>query len=178
MAPFITLRAPQSIENRTFVDMTTRLFTFIVAIVLLPAVVCAQSKVSVYKGIPSLVWPKLYDIRFENAKDAAGEAYEKPVFSTAAKTIDKKSVSLPGYIIPFENGMKSSHFMLSSLPVNACFFCGVGGPETVIEVFTKEPVTYTEKPVEFRGTLKLNDKDPDKMIYVLENAEYLGEADY
>ncbi len=74
--------------------------------------------------------------------------------------------------------MKSSHFMLSSLPVNARFFCGVGGPETVIEVYTKEPVTYTEKPVELKGLLKLNDKDPDKMIYILENAEFIGEAEF
>ncbi len=158
--------------------MKTTLFALVIVILSIPGVGLAQAKVSTYKGMPSLVWPKLYDIRFEKAKDAQGEEYEKPLFSAAAKSIDKKSVSLPGYIIPFENGMKSSHFMLSSLPVNACFFCGVGGPETVIEVYTKEPVTYTEKPVELKGLLKLNDKDPDKMIYILENAEFIGEAEF
>jgi hypothetical protein len=35
-------------------------------------------------------------------------------------------------------------------------------------------VSYTDKPVEIKGTLKLNDKDPDKMVYVLENAEITG----
>ncbi len=66
--------------------------------------------------------------------------------------------------------------MLSSLPLNACFFCGVGGPETVVEVFTTKSVTYTEKPIEIQGTLMLNDRNPDQMIYILENAVILGEV--
>lgn len=89
-----------------------------------------------------------------------------------------KEIVLPGYIIPFQNGMKDSHFMLSSLPINACFFCGVGGPEGVVEVFLRKPITYTDKPVEVKGRLVLNDSNPDKMIYILENAEFLGEIDF
>jgi hypothetical protein len=130
---------------------------------------------NIYKGMPSIIWPKLYDIRYEQAKDAYGN-YDKPVFSAAAKSLAGKTVTLPGYIMPFEGSRKATHLMLSSLPLNACFFCGVGGPETAVEVFLTTAVTYTEKPVEVRGVLKLNDKDPDKMIYILENAEVLGEA--
>jgi hypothetical protein len=132
---------------------------------------------STYKGFPSLVWPKLYDIRFEKAKDNLGD-YEKPIFSAAAKTLNGKTITLPGYMVPFENGLKGSRFMLSSMPLNACFFCGVGGPETVVEVFLKEPMTYTERPVQIRGVLKLNETDPDKMLYVLENAEFDGDVDF
>lgn len=139
---------------------------------LFPLLVNAQSKK--YNGFPSLVWPKLYDATFVKAKDANGE-YDKPVFSTAAKTLAGKTVTLPGYMVPFENGIKGSHFMLSSLPLNACFFCGVGGPETVVEVYLTKAVTYNEKPLEVKGVLRLNDKDPDKMMYVLENAEIIGE---
>jgi hypothetical protein len=132
---------------------------------------------SIYKGFPSLNWPKLYDVQFVKGKDQLGE-FDKPVFSSAAKSLSGKTISLPGYIVPFENGMKNSHFMLSSLPLNACFFCGAGGPETVIEVYLKSEVTYTERPIEIRGVLKLNDKDPDKMIYILENAELMGEIEF
>ena len=139
--------------------------------IFLPLTLAAQR--STYKGFPSLIWPKLYDISFTKAADAHGE-YDKPVFSEAAKSLAGKTISIPGYMVPFENGLKSSHFMLSSLPLNACFFCGAGGPETVIEVDLKKEVTYSEKPIEVRGILKLNDKDPDKMIYVLENAEITG----
>ncbi len=136
----------------------------------------AQSK-NKYSGFPSLIWPKLYDISFVKGTDKLGE-FDKPVFSTATKSLAGKSVTLPGYMVPFTDGIKGKHFILTSLPLNACFFCGVGGPESVVEVFLKKEITYTEKPVEIHGTLKLNDKNPDQMIYVLENAEFLGELDY
>jgi hypothetical protein len=130
-----------------------------------------------YNGLPSLVWSKLYDVKFVTAKDDRGE-FEKPIFSNAVKSLDGKTVTLPGYIVPFETGNKSKHIMFTSLPLNACFFCGVGGPETVVEVFLKNELTYTDKPMEIKGTLKINDKDPDKMMYILENAELLGEAEF
>ena len=130
---------------------------------------------SKYKGMPSLIWPKLYDVTFEKAKDKLGD-YEKPIFSAAVKSLNGKTITIPGYMIPFQSGIKGIHFMFSSLPINACFFCGVGGPETVIEVTMKEQLTYSEKPIELRGVLKLNATDPDKMIYQLEAAEFIGEA--
>ena len=129
-----------------------------------------------YNGLPSLVWSKLYDVKFVSAKDKDGE-YQKPIFSDAVKSLHGKVVTLPGYIVPFETGNKSKHFMFTSLPLNACFFCGVGGPETVIEVFLKNEITYSDRPMEIKGRLKINDKDPNQMIYILENAELLGEAE-
>ncbi|HNT50454.1 MAG TPA: hypothetical protein PLM56_13890 [Cyclobacteriaceae bacterium] len=128
-----------------------------------------------YSGFPSLVWPRLYAITYQ--KDPTGE-FDKPLFTKEVKMLAGKEIVLPGYIIPFQNGMKDSHFMLSSLPINACFFCGVGGPEGVVEVFLRKPITYTDKPVEVKGRLVLNDSNPDKMIYILENAEFLGEIDF
>ena len=132
---------------------------------------------SAYQGLPSLIWPKLYDISFTKATDASGE-YEKPIFSDAAKSLKGKKITVPGYMIPFENGIRGKHFMLSSLPVNACFFCGVGGPETVIEVYLKNEATYSENPIQVQGILVLNDDNPDKMFYILENAEILGDFDF
>ncbi len=135
----------------------------------------AQSK---YNGFPSLIWPKLYDIRFEKAKDDLGE-YDKPVFSQAAKSLEGKIISLPGYMVPFEDGgVKGKKFILTSLPLNACFFCGIGGPESVVEIKLKEEITYTEKPIEIKGILRLNATDPDRMVYRIEHAEFLGEVDF
>jgi hypothetical protein len=139
--------------------------------------VAGMAQKSTYNGFPSLIWPKLYDITFVKATDEQGE-YEKPVFTAAVKSLQGKTVSLPGYMVPFESGIRGSRFMLSSLPLNACFFCGVGGPETVVEVHSKAPVTFTEKPIELRGVLKLNETDPDQMIYIIENAEVLGEVGF
>lgn len=128
-----------------------------------------------YTGFPSLVWPKLYNISYEKSKDALGD-FDMPIFSDATKKLNGKTITLPGYIVPFQNSVKADHFMLSSLPLNACFFCGVGGPETVIEVFLENKIAYTEKPVEVRGTLRLNSQNPEELIYVLEKATVLGEV--
>lgn len=142
------------------------------------ALLCgAQTKV-VYNGYPSLVWPKLYSVQYVQSKDALGE-FEKPIFSNEVKALEGKVVSLPGYIVPFTSGIvKTNQFILTSLPLNACFFCGVGGPETVVEIILKNPIPYTEKLVEIKGTLRLNSTNPDKMIYRLEQAEFLGEVDF
>ena len=137
---------------------------------------CCFAQKNTYKGFPSLIWPKLYDIEFVD-QDSPEGAIQKPVFSAASKSLDGKRISLPGYMVPFETGIRSSHFMFSSMPLNACFFCGVGGPETVIEVFAKAPTNFNDKPVEITGVLRLNATNPDKMIYILENAEVTGELD-
>ena len=129
-----------------------------------------------YKGFPSLVWPKLYDISFVKGTDAMGE-YDKPIFTEAVKALANKSVVLPGYMVPLENESSTARIMLSSLPLNACFFCGVGGPETVVEVHLKKQTSYIEEPIQVKGILRLNDSDPDRMIYVLEQAEVLGPVD-
>lgn len=149
----------------------------IVGLVLIAGCLDATGQKREYNGLPSLVWPKLYDVKFVKATDQNGE-YEKPIFSDAARSLNGKLITLPGYIVPFESGMRSKHFMFTSLPLNACFFCGVGGPETVVEVFMKNEINYTDKPVEIKGMLRINDKDPDKMIYILENADLLGEAEF
>ena len=130
-----------------------------------------------YKGIPSLVWAKLYDISYKTATDQYGE-YMVPEFSTETKAMEGDIVTLPGYMIPFETGFSEKHFILSSLPLNACFFCGVGGPESVIEVYTDKAIPYTDKPIEVKGKLKLNAEDPDQFMYILEDAEFLGELEF
>jgi hypothetical protein len=144
----------------------------------LACIVDSNAQKKEYNGLPSLVWPKLYDVKYVKASDQQGE-YEKPIFSDAVKALNGKTITLPGYIVPFESGVvKNKHFMFTSLPLNACFFCGVGGPETVVEVFLKNEINYSDKPMEIKGVLKINDKDPDKMMYVLESAELLGEAEF
>jgi hypothetical protein len=128
---------------------------------------------SVYQGFPSLLWPKLYNITFITERDDLGE-FQKPVFTEAVKSLHNKRITLPGYMVPLENTTTSAKIMLSSLPLNACFFCGVGGPETVVEVHLRSKTSYIEKPIEISGILKLNDKDPDQMIYILDDAEVMG----
>ena len=148
---------------------------FVFGIVLLSSPILAQK--SVYQGFPSLVWPKLYNITFIKQNDKLGE-FEKPVFTESVKSLSNKRITLPGYMVPLQNATSSANIMLSSLPLNACFFCGVGGPETAVEVHLRSKTSFIEKPIEVSGILKLNDKDPDQMIYVLEDAEVIGVIDF
>ncbi|MCU0355631.1 MAG: DUF3299 domain-containing protein [Cytophagales bacterium] len=130
------------------------------------------------KRLTSNEWVTLSKVTYKASKDAYGDI-NVPVFSADVKAMSGKVVTLPGYIIPLdgiEGAFKADHFVLSSLPVEACFFCGVGGPETVAEVQMKSPVEYTKKPVRLKGKLTLNADDPYRMIYILEDAEFVGTA--
>jgi len=130
-----------------------------------------------YSGPVSEIWPKLYKTTFEPATDLNGQPFDKPVFTEEVKALAGTTVTLPGYIVPFQSNAKvSRHLMLSSLPLNACFFCGVGGPETAVEVFLKEPIRYTDRLVTLRGKLMLNSMSGSQLIFILENAEVLDKS--
>lgn len=119
------------------------------------------------------VWKDLSEVTYKIGQDEWGELY-LPVFGPKIKKIEGTVVEADGYIIPFEGMFKPEHIILSSLPLAECFFCGSGGPETVMEVMLKTPITYTSKRVRVRGTLTLNDKDPEKLMYILTNAQLIN----
>jgi len=119
------------------------------------------------------VWRDLSEVTYKIGEDDFGELYI-PVFSSKIKGLEGKVVEADGYIIPFEGMFKPEHIILSSLPLAECFFCGSGGPETVMEVMMKNPIKYTSKRVKVRGKLTLNDKDPEKLMYILVDAVLLN----
>ncbi len=124
-------------------------------------------------------WEDLASVSYEIGEDAYGEV-NVPVFNEQIKAMDGQEITVPGYIIPTDglNGtFQPKHFILSSLPLSACFFCGTGGPESVIEIYADEEVDYTEKPVEMKGTLVLNANDPYQLMYILEDARLVGEVE-
>lgn len=119
------------------------------------------------------VWRDLSEVTYKIGEDDFGELYI-PVFSSKIKGLEGKMVEADGYIIPFEGMFKPEHIILSSLPLAECFFCGSGGPETVMEVMLKDTIKYTSKRVKVRGKLTLNDKDPEKLMYILVDAVLLN----
>lgn len=110
------------------------------------------------------------DVKYEKSEDEYGEIYV-PKFGDEVKKMSGKTVSLKGFIIPFEGMFEPKHIIISSLPIAACFFCGGSGPETVAEAYLKEEVKYTAKPVTVTGRLELNDSDYDQLMYILKDAE-------
>jgi hypothetical protein len=143
----------------------------------LPFVIgCCIISSSAFAQVDNKIWKSLSSVSYTIEEDESGSLYV-PKFSDAAKQLEGKTVSVSGYIVPFDGMFKPQHMILSALPLSSCFFCGVGGPETVMEVFLKEPIKYTESPVTVTGKLKLNATDYEKLMYVLEDAEYEGVAE-
>jgi hypothetical protein len=120
------------------------------------------------------VWKSLAEVSYKISEDKFGELYI-PVFSDQIKKLEGKEVEADGYIIPFEGMFKPEHIILSSLPLAECFFCGSGGPETVMEVMLTSPIKYTSKRVKVRGKLTLNANDPEKLMYILKDARLILE---
>lgn len=121
-------------------------------------------------------WDILAKVKFNIQQDEYGELYV-PEFSKEIKQLEGKEIILQGFIIPFEGMLKPRHIILSSLPIDACFFCGTGGPETVAEVYLKDELKYTARPVRIKGILKINRNSLEEMMYVVENAVFAGFAD-
>lgn len=79
-----------------------------------------------------------------------------PIFSSQIKKYRDKIFELEGYMIPLEEGMKQRKFMLSTLPINQCFYCGKNGNPIMVMVETVKPIKFTYKPVKIKGILTLN----------------------
>lgn len=142
-----------------------------ILILTLTLLVASQLKTSAQ--VPN-VWKNLAEVTYKISEDNFGELYV-PVFSENVKKLEGKVVEADGYIIPFEGMFKPEHIILSSLPLAECFFCGSGGPETVMEVMMSTPIKYTSKRVKVRGTLTLNSKDPEKLMYIMKDAKLIEE---
>ncbi|HWW41420.1 hypothetical protein [Pedobacter sp.] len=79
-----------------------------------------------------------------------------PVFTPEIKKHADKLFELEGYIVPIKDGMKQTKFMLSTLPINQCYFCGKNGVPVMVLVELAEPVKFTYQTVTIKGILKLS----------------------
>lgn len=118
------------------------------------------------------IWTTLSKITFKKEYDEMlGFKVDVPVFGEEVQALADKEVVIKGYIIPVEGYKSHKEFVFSAYPYNMCFFCGGAGPETVMEVFSNEPVKYTAEPIVLRGKLKLNSSDINRLMYIMEDAE-------
>lgn len=116
-------------------------------------------------------WTTLARVTYKQEYDELlGLKVDRPVFAQAVKDLNGKRITLRGYVIPTEGYKSHSNFVFSAYPYSMCFFCGGAGPETVIEVFAKSPIPYSAEAVTITGVLKLNDADPNALMYQLVDA--------
>lgn len=139
------------------------------ALVLIAFGIVSAAKAQEVKATGGKLWKTLEAVTYEITKDEYGDLYV-PVFGDDVKAMQGELVEVEGYIIPFEGMFKPEQLILSALPISECFFCGSGGPETVMEITMKKgnKVKYQTSRVKIRGKLKLNRDNPDKLMYMLE----------
>ncbi len=92
-----------------------------------------------------------------------------PQFSSDVAALNKKEVKLQGFMLPLQMGDKQSHFVLTAMP-QTCSFCMPGGPESMVEVKSKQPVKYTFDAVVLTGKLEVLKEDPTGIFYRLTDA--------
>jgi len=97
-------------------------------------------------------WDVIGGVDFKIVKDT--EMYA--VYNNNIKKYANKPFELEGYIVPIKDGMKQTKFMLSTLPINQCFYCGKNGVPIMVMVELTEPVKFTYQTIVVKGTLKLN----------------------
>lgn len=87
-----------------------------------------------------------------------------PNFPADVQALDSKNQRIQGFMMPLEPGEKQKHFLLTSVPLT-CSFCVPGGPESMVEVFTKTPVKYTMEPVVVDGRFSVLADDSFGLYY-------------
>lgn len=116
-----------------------------------------------------VTWKDLSKVKYtERYYPKHDESFLHPKFSSSVKALAGKKITVIGYFLNIDP--KGQIYILSKGPMSACFFCGVGGPETAIELnFTKKPKFRTDNIVAVTGILKLNDSDVEHFNYILTN---------
>lgn len=125
-------------------------------------------KTNTWKTLGKITFKKQYD-------EMLGFKVDVPVFSKAVKDLEGQEITIRGYIIPVEGYKSHKEFIFSAYPYNMCFFCGGAGPETVMEVISKEPIEYTAEAITIKGKLQTNEDDINRLLYALTDVELVEE---
>ena len=122
-----------------------------------------------------LEWEELSKgISWEHAPlNAVYAGFQEATFSPELKALDGKQIQITGYLLVLDG--KQSVFLLSKEPMASCFFCGNGGPETIVDLqFDQNPPYVMDDLILVVGTLRLNERNPNACYYRIENAEALS----
>lgn len=127
--------------------------------------------VTICFGQQKVTWQDLSEVTFtEKFFPKFNDTFLHPTFSLSIKQLEGKTIKVKGYFLNISPNEKL--YILSKGPMSACFFCGVGGPETAIELqFAQKQTFKTDDIVTVTGILKLNDTDVEHFNYILTNCK-------
>ena len=99
--------------------------------------------------------------------------FQRAKFSPDIRALEGKQVVLTGYLLVLDG--KQSVYLLSKNPMASCFFCGNGGPETVVDLeFEQKPPFLMDELLSVKGVLRLNENNPNACYFKIENADALS----
>jgi len=118
-----------------------------------------------------LTWDHLADVTFEEKYDEEiGGYWLLPSFGDNIKTSQYKIIEIEGYLINLD--LDFEVIILSKNPYSSCFFCGMAGPETIVEIQLNDSIEgfKLDQRAKVHGELLLNKTDFDHFNYILKNA--------
>lgn len=122
-------------------------------------------------------WGTLADVEFTDVyMEEVDEYFLYPHFGANVRELAGQEVMIRGFVLAIDP--TTNYYILSKGPFSSCFFCGVGGPETIVELEMKssKDVFIMDEVATIKGTLKLNSDDIYQCNYILQDAEvYLRE---
>lgn len=91
---------------------------------------------------------------------------------TIKESLGGRKIRISGFVVPID----SKTYVLSKNVYAHCFFCGNGGPRSVMQIKFKGklPRLKTDAFVTLEGTFNYNDKDPNELVYSIYNAEIVS----
>lgn len=110
-----------------------------------------------HKPMMNEVWEAFDQLMYKVTTEDDGTTVYTPYFPDVLKKLNSKTVTLPGYMVPFNMGRDHHNFMLSVLPVMQCMFCGQNGIPPLVQVNMKKgKVRFSDNPFKIRGKVYLN----------------------
>lgn len=98
-------------------------------------------------------------------KDGMDVQYFAPGFPLELHDIDKKEVTVKGFMFPLGAAEKQNLFLFGPFPLNCPYQYHVG-PNLVIEVHTdKTPIPFTYDAITLKGTFELVPSDPEYGVF-------------
>lgn len=93
----------------------------------------------------------------------------KPEFSEEVRALEGRTVRVNGYMMPLEQSLRQSHFLILAYPLH-CPFCVSAGPTQMVEVEAADPVEFKYDAQLVEGRLVLMQDDENGMYYKLVDA--------
>ena len=120
-------------------------------------------------GVVVLDWNIMNDVKLNECfNEEICEYFYCPEFGSIMKSLQGKTVALKGYVLPLDGG----YFVLSMNPMASCYFCGGGGPQSMVDLKFKSPRAFKmDAHLMFKGKLRLNKDNIEELFYILDDAD-------